>query len=108
MSSDFIAWIVAIALGAAVVGLGWQRKLANTTRNWLPRFGEASEQVTVAPGLSDREQRRRPLSPRQRRWIVWGYLLLSLCNAALASWRPMPGCFMRSSPPCLRLTLWRS
>lgn len=84
MSSDFIAWIVAIALGVAVVGLGWRRKLADTTRNWLPRFGEASEQATVPPGPSDAEQRRRPLSSRQRRWIVWGYLLISLCNAALA------------------------
>jgi hypothetical protein len=84
MSSDFIAWIVAIALGVAVVGLGWRRKLADTTRNWLPRFGEASEQATVPPGPSDAEQRHRPLSPRQRRRIVWGYLLISLCNAALA------------------------
>jgi hypothetical protein len=47
MSSDFIAWIVAIALGVAVVGLGWRRKLADTTRNWLPWFGETSEQATV-------------------------------------------------------------
>jgi hypothetical protein len=84
MSSDFIAWVVAIALGVAVVGLGWRRKLADTTRNWLPRFGEASEQATVPPGLSDAEKRRRPLSPQQRRWIVWGYLLIGLCNAALA------------------------
>jgi hypothetical protein len=84
MSNDLIAWMVAIALGVAVVGLGWRRKLADTTRDWLPRFGEAREQATVSPGLSDGEQRRRPLSPRQRRWIVWGYLLISLCNAALA------------------------
>lgn len=84
MNSGFIAWIVAIALGVTVVGLGWRRKLADTTRNWLPRFGEASEPAAVPTGPSDVGQRRRPLSPRQRRWIVWGYLLLSLCNAVLA------------------------
>jgi hypothetical protein len=84
MSSDFIAWIIAIALGVAVVGLGWRRELADTTRNWLPQFGEASEQATVPPGPSDAVQRRRPLSPGQRRWIAGGYLLISLGNAALA------------------------
>jgi hypothetical protein len=40
MSSDLMAWIVAITLGLAVVGLGLRRYLADITRNWLPRFGE--------------------------------------------------------------------
>jgi hypothetical protein len=34
MSSDLIAWIVAITLGFAVVGLGLRRDLADITRNW--------------------------------------------------------------------------
>jgi hypothetical protein len=84
MSSDLIAWVVAITLGVAVVGLGLRRNLADTTRNWLPRPGEASEWVNATRGSTDGERRRRPLSPRRRRWIVWGYLLFSLCNAALA------------------------
>ncbi len=40
--------------------------------------------MTVAPGPFDAKRRHRPLSPRQRRWTVWGYLLLGLANAALA------------------------
>jgi hypothetical protein len=39
MSSDFVAWVIAIALGIAVVVLGLRRNLSETTRNWLPRFG---------------------------------------------------------------------
>jgi hypothetical protein len=31
MSNDLIAWMVVIALGVAVVGLGWRRKLADST-----------------------------------------------------------------------------
>lgn len=85
MSNDLIAWIVAIALGVAVVGLGWRRNLGEMTRDWLPRFGEASEQMIATPDSFDGEQRRRPLSPRQRRWIVGGYLLFSLWNAILAA-----------------------
>lgn len=82
MSSDFIAWIVAIALGVAVVGLGLRRNLADTTRNWLPRSGEASEWVTATLEAPGSERRRHPLSPRQRRWTVGLYLLISLWNAA--------------------------
>jgi hypothetical protein len=84
MSSDLIAWVVAITLGVAVVGLGLRRNLGDTTRTWLPRFGEGSARTTATSGSLDGERRRRPLSPRQRRWMVGGYLLLSLCNAALA------------------------
>jgi hypothetical protein len=84
MSSDLIAWIVAITLGAAVVGLGLRRKLADTTRNWLPRPGEASEWVNATRGATDGERWRRPLSPRQRRWIVSLYLLMALTDAAFA------------------------
>ncbi|HEY5709393.1 MAG TPA: hypothetical protein VIS51_08350 [Solirubrobacterales bacterium] len=84
MSSDLITWIVAIALGLAVVGLGWRRDLGDVTRNWLPRFGEASEQATETRGLSKGGQGRRQLSPRQRQLAIWGYLLIGLCNAAFA------------------------
>jgi hypothetical protein len=84
MSSDLIAWVVAITLGVAVIGLGLRRNLADTTRNWLPRFEEAPELPAATPGLPDGERRHRPLSPRQRQWIVGVYLLLGLCNAALA------------------------
>ena len=85
MNSDLIAWSVAIALGIAVVGLGWRRNLDATTRNWLPCFGE--ERTVVAPVPSADWQRRRPLSPRLRRWIVGCYLLMGLYNAAsVALW----------------------
>lgn len=84
MGSDLIALAFALALGTAVVILGLRRNLGDTTRDWLPRFGEASEHATATPGPSDGGQRRRPLSPRQRRWIAGGYLLIGLCNAAFA------------------------
>jgi hypothetical protein len=85
MSSDLIAWVVAITLGIAVVVLGLRRNLSDTTRNGLPRFGGDPERATATLGLYEgEERRRRPLSPGQRRWIVWGYLLMSLGNAALA------------------------
>jgi hypothetical protein len=84
MNSDLIAWIVAIALGLAVVGLGLRRDLGEITRSWLPRFGEAPEPVTATPGSSDGGQVRRQLSPRQRRFVIWAYLLISVCNAAFA------------------------
>jgi hypothetical protein len=79
-----IAWIVAIALGIAVVVLGLRRNLGDTTRKWLPRSEEASVQEIEALWPSDDEQRRRPLSPRQRRWMIWAYLLMSLSFAAFA------------------------
>ena len=84
MSSDLVAGIVAVALGAAVVVLGWRRKLGDTTQEWLPRFGETAESATAPPVPPDGERERRPLTPRQRRWLAWGYLFLSICNAALA------------------------
>jgi hypothetical protein len=84
MSNDLIAWIVAITLGLIVVGLGLRRDLAEITRNWLPRFEEASERATPTPGPSDGGQGRRQLSPRQRQWVIWAYLMISLCNAVLA------------------------
>ena len=84
MGSDLIASIVAIALGVVVVGLGLRRNLGDVTRSWLPRPGEASEWVTATAAPLDGERRRRPLSPRQRRWIVRFYLLLSLGNGAIA------------------------
>jgi hypothetical protein len=83
MSSDLIAWIVAITLGLVVVGLGLRRDLDKTTRNWLPRF-EGPQRATATPGPSDGGQARRQLSPRQRRFVIWLYLLLSLYNAVLA------------------------
>ena len=84
MSSELIAWVVAITLGVAVVVLGMRRNLADTTRDWLPRPGEPSEWVVAALGSPDGGRWRRPFSPRQRRLAVWGYLLIGLCNAALA------------------------
>lgn len=84
MNSELIAWVVAIALGIAVVGLGLRRNLADVTRTRLPRFGEAPEPVTALPKSSDGGQGRRQLSPRQRRFAIWFYLLISLSNAALA------------------------
>jgi hypothetical protein len=85
MSSDLIAWIVAITLGAAVVVLGLRRNLSETTRNGLPRFGGDPERATATLGLYEgEERRRRPLSPRQRRLMIWGYLLMSLTFAAFA------------------------
>lgn len=84
MSSGLIAWIVAIGLGIVVVVLGLRRNLGETTRYWLPRSEGASEQETGALGLSGNGQRRRPLSPRQRRWMSAGFLLLGLAYAAMA------------------------
>jgi hypothetical protein len=84
MSSDLIAWIVAIGLGIAVVALGLRRNLGETTRNWLPRSEGVSEQETGALGPSGDGQRRRPLSPRQRQWMSGGFLLLGLAYAVMA------------------------
>jgi len=84
MSSDLIAWIVAIALGVAVVVLGLRRNLGETTRNWLPRSEGASEQETGELGPPGDDQRRRPLSPRQRRWMSGGFLLFGLAYAVMA------------------------
>jgi hypothetical protein len=84
MSSDLIAWVVGITLGIAVVGLGLRRNLADVTRSWLPRFGEAPEPVTATLESSDGGQGRRQLSTRQRQFVIWAYLLISLCNAAFA------------------------
>jgi hypothetical protein len=73
MSSDLIALVGAIALGIAVVVLGLRRNLCETTRNGLPWFGEDPEQVLPTLGLYEgEERRRRPLSPRQRRWMAGG------------------------------------
>jgi len=85
MSSDLIAWVVAITLGIAVVVLGLRRSLSETTRNGMPRFEKGPEQATARLGLYEgEERRRRPLSPRQRRWLVSFYLLMALTYAAFA------------------------
>jgi hypothetical protein len=84
MNSDLIAWVVGITLGIAVVGLGLRRNLADVTRSWLPRFGEASEPAAATLGSSDGGQGRSQLSPRQRLFAIWAYLLMSACNAAFA------------------------
>jgi hypothetical protein len=85
MSTDLIAWVVAITLGVAVVVLGLRRNLSETTRDGLPRFGGDPERATATLGLYEgEERRRRPLSPRQRRWMIWAYLLMSLTFAAFA------------------------
>jgi hypothetical protein len=85
MSSDLIAWIVAITLGIVVVVLGLRRNLSEATRNGLPRFGGDPEWATATLGLYEgEERRRRPLSPRQRCWLVSLYLLIALTDAAFA------------------------
>jgi hypothetical protein len=85
MSSDLIALIVAIVLGTAVIILGLRRNLSETTRNGLPRLGADSEPETVTLGLYEGgERRRRPLSPRQRRWMSAGFLLLGVTYAVMA------------------------
>jgi hypothetical protein len=85
MSSDLIAWIIAITLGATVVTLGLRRNLSEITRNGLPRFGVDPERATATLGLYEGEaRRRRPLSPRQRRWLASFYLLIALTDATSA------------------------
>src|SRR5262245_3797850 len=85
MGSDLIAWIVAVTLGVVVGGVGLRRNLAETTRNWLPRFGGDPERATSTLGIyAGGERRPRPLSPRQRRWLAAFYLLIALTYAALA------------------------
>jgi AcrR family transcriptional regulator len=84
MTSEMAAWLVAITLGVVVVGAGLRRNLADTTRKWLPRPGEVSERE-VATLRSPKEGRRpRSLTPRQRRWVAGGFLLLGLAYAAMA------------------------
>jgi hypothetical protein len=84
MSSDLIAWLVAVGLGIAVVVLGLRRNLGETTRNWLPRSKGAPEQEVGALRPSGDGRRRRPLSPWQRRWMSGGFLLLGLAYAVMA------------------------
>jgi hypothetical protein len=86
MSSDLIAAIVAITLGIAVVVLGLRRNLSEITRDGLPRFDGDPERATPMLGLYEGEERgrRRPLSPRQRRWAASFYLLFALFYAAFA------------------------
>lgn len=83
MSSDLIAWIVAIGLGIAVVVLGLRRNLGETTRDWLPR-SEGAQQEIGTLGPSGDGQRRRPLSPRQRQWMSGVFLLFGLAYAVMA------------------------
>jgi hypothetical protein len=85
MSSDLISLVVALTLGTAVVILGLRRNLSETTRNGLPRFRGNPERPTAKLGLYEGEERqRRPLSPRQRRWVVLLYLVIALGQAASA------------------------
>jgi hypothetical protein len=85
MGSDLIPCVVAITLGVAVVVLGLRRDLSETTRNGLPRFGGDPEGATTTLGIYEgEEKRRRPLSPRQRRWLASFYLLIALTDGAFA------------------------
>jgi len=85
MSSDLVALVVAVTLGVAVVVVGMRRNLSDTTRNGLPRLGGEPERATATLGLYEGGVRgRRPLSPRQRRWAIGAYLLMSLTWAAFA------------------------
>jgi hypothetical protein len=81
MSRDLIVLIVTIGLGIVIVLLGLRRNLSETTRSGLPRFGEAPEQVTEMVGPSEHERGRKPLSPKQARWLASLYLLMGLGNA---------------------------
>jgi len=45
MDSDLIAWVLAITLGVAVVGLGLRCNLSDLTQDWLPRYREVSEAI---------------------------------------------------------------
>jgi hypothetical protein len=84
MTSELIAWLVAITLGVVVVGVGLQRNLADTTRRWLPKPGEASEREVATLRAPDGGRRSRSLTARQRRWLAGGFLLLGLAYAAMA------------------------
>jgi hypothetical protein len=81
MSSDLIGVLVAAALAAAVVVLGWRRRLGRSTDEWLPRYGEgrAGGQPMQPVG-----HRRRGLSARERQWLPRFYLLLGVTFAAMA------------------------
>jgi hypothetical protein len=84
MSSDLTAWVVGITLGIAVIGLGLRRNLSDVTRSWLPRFGEVPKLAPAIPESFDGGQGRRQLSPLQRRFAIWTYLLASVINATQA------------------------
>jgi hypothetical protein len=84
MSSDLTAWVVGITLGIAVIGLGLRRNLSDVTRSWLPRFGEVPKLAPAIPESFYGGQGRRQLSPRERRFGIWFYLLISVTNATLA------------------------
>lgn len=85
MSTDLIALVVALGLGAVVIVLGLRRNLSETTRNGLPRFENDAEQATATLGLYEGEERpRRPPSPRQRIWLGAFCLLIALGQAVSA------------------------
>lgn len=84
MSGDLIAWIIAITLGVTVIVFGLRRNLGDTTRNWLPRSEGASEREVATLRSPDGGRRPRPLTPRQRRWMAGGFLLLGLVYAVMA------------------------
>lgn len=84
MSGDLIAVGVAIMLGVVVVGMGLQRNLADTTRRWLPRPGEASERE-VATSRSPRWRAKATFAnPTAETVAGGGSLLLGLAYAAMA------------------------
>jgi hypothetical protein len=62
-----------------VVGL--RRNLSETTRDGLPRFGGAPDEKAEALEPSEAGQGRKPLSPKQARWLAAMYLLIGLSNA---------------------------
>jgi hypothetical protein len=84
MSNQLIAWVVAVGFGATVVVVGLRRDLSETTRDNLPRFGEDSESATVAVAPPEDGWERRPLSPRQARWLAVFDLALALRYVAEA------------------------
>jgi len=83
MGSDLIALFVGVALAVVVVCLGWRRNLAEVTQGWLPRFEKAPKPATPMSESLGSRQGHRELSPGQRRFAIWFYLIASATYAAV-------------------------
>lgn len=83
MSSNLIAGVIGIALGAVVVGVGLRRNLSDVTRTGLPRYKRDPEATTIATERYAGE-RRNQLSPLRRKLSIGFYLLISLTYATFA------------------------
>lgn len=83
MGSDLIALFIGIALAVVVVCSGWRRNLAEVTRSWLPRFEQAPKPEALTSEPLGSRQGRRELSPGERRFAIWFYLIASAVYAAV-------------------------